>query len=293
MHRTQHGHDGHAYDEHADDCEPSREEPGEPYLPGTRPRSRPRRRTLTLTAAVLVALALLPVAVDRVVAARIESRTAKAFQQGMGTPEAPEVEVRGFPVVTQAASGTLRHVDITAHDIPARGSARPLPVSELSLSLDGLTKADDDSEARARITGLIDHERAFWGDPAAELASLAYGGPTGPDSDLVAGYTEAGGTLDFTPRAAAPPGPVPPVSGPAAGRGVRPTRLRLRPSRVLPPHARRQPCRGAGAGVTPKPSGGAAGARVPGWRRGIVEGVRAGDVGGAGAGASSGVQASG
>ncbi|MFB6938757.1 LmeA family phospholipid-binding protein [Streptomyces chartreusis] len=165
MHRTQYGHDdhaydghayydraydGHAYDEHAGDYEPSRDEP---YLPGARPRLRPRRRRLALGAAALVTLALLPVAVDRVVAARIESRTAKAFQQGMGTPEAPEVEVRGFPVVTQAASGALRHVDITAHDIPAHGSARPLPVSELSLRLDGLTKADDDSEARARSAG--------------------------------------------------------------------------------------------------------------------------------------------
>ncbi|HZF89150.1 aminoglycoside phosphotransferase family protein [Streptomyces sp.] len=53
--------------------------------------------------------------------------------------------------------------------------------------------------AAARITGLIDHERAFWGDPAAELVSLAFGGDTGPDSDLVAGYTGAGGVLDFTP----------------------------------------------------------------------------------------------
>ncbi|MFC5661696.1 phosphotransferase family protein [Kitasatospora misakiensis] len=50
-----------------------------------------------------------------------------------------------------------------------------------------------------RITGLIDHERAFWGDPAAELVSLDFGGGTGPDSDLVAGYAEAGGSLDFTP----------------------------------------------------------------------------------------------
>lgn len=52
---------------------------------------------------------------------------------------------------------------------------------------------------RPRITGLIDHERAFWGDPAAELVSLALGGDAGPDSDLVTGYTEAGGVLDFTP----------------------------------------------------------------------------------------------
>lgn len=51
----------------------------------------------------------------------------------------------------------------------------------------------------ARITGLIDHERAFWGDPAAELVSLAFGGDTGPDSDFAAGYTEAGGHLDHGP----------------------------------------------------------------------------------------------
>jgi Ser/Thr protein kinase RdoA (MazF antagonist) len=49
------------------------------------------------------------------------------------------------------------------------------------------------------VTGLIDHERAFWGDPVAELVSLAFGGDTGPGSDLVAGYHEAGGTLDFGP----------------------------------------------------------------------------------------------
>ncbi|MFJ8537182.1 DUF2993 domain-containing protein [Streptomyces sp. NPDC093591] len=127
----------------------------EPYYPpydapydGNESR-RPRRRR-TAVAAVLVALALLPVAVDRAVAARIESRTAKAFQEGMGTPLPPEVHVRGIPVVTQAASGTLSQVDITAHGIPARDATRPLPVSELSLRLNGLTKSDDDGEARAR-----------------------------------------------------------------------------------------------------------------------------------------------
>jgi aminoglycoside phosphotransferase (APT) family kinase protein len=57
----------------------------------------------------------------------------------------------------------------------------------------------DDGNRRPRIVGLIDHERAFWGDPAAELVSLAFGGDAGPDSDLVTGYTDAGGILDFTP----------------------------------------------------------------------------------------------
>ncbi|AJF63290.1 phosphotransferase family protein [Streptomyces vietnamensis] len=59
-------------------------------------------------------------------------------------------------------------------------------------------RAADDA-GPARITGLIDHERAFWGDPAAELVSLDFGGGTGPDSELAAGYTGAGGSLDFTP----------------------------------------------------------------------------------------------
>lgn len=37
------------------------------------------------------------------------------------------------------------------------------------------------------------------GDPAAELVCLAFGGDTGPDRDLADGYTQAGGSLDFTP----------------------------------------------------------------------------------------------
>ncbi|MER5788339.1 aminoglycoside phosphotransferase family protein [Streptomyces sp. NPDC001980] len=57
----------------------------------------------------------------------------------------------------------------------------------------------DDRADAPRITGLIDHERAFWGDPAAELVSLEFGGDIGPDSDLVAGYRAAGGHLDFSP----------------------------------------------------------------------------------------------
>lgn len=108
------------------------------------------RRPVVIACAALAALILLPLAADRVAAALVESRTAKAFQQGMDTPDRPEVHVRGFPVLTQLASGTLRHVDITAHDIPADGSTRPLPVSQLDLELDGLTKSDDDTEALAR-----------------------------------------------------------------------------------------------------------------------------------------------
>ncbi|MEV0469313.1 LmeA family phospholipid-binding protein [Streptomyces prunicolor] len=120
------------------------------YEPGdTRPPRR-NRRPVVIAVGALLALLLVPVAVDRFAAARVESRTAEAFQEGMRTPSAPEVHVRGFPVLTQLASGTLRHVDITAHDIPASDATGPLPVSELSLRLKELRKSDDDTEALAR-----------------------------------------------------------------------------------------------------------------------------------------------
>jgi aminoglycoside phosphotransferase (APT) family kinase protein len=45
------------------------------------------------------------------------------------------------------------------------------------------------------VTGLIDHERAFYGDPAAELVSLDFGGSTGPASPFLGGYLETGGKL--------------------------------------------------------------------------------------------------
>ncbi|WP_043664488.1 LmeA family phospholipid-binding protein [Streptomyces xylophagus] len=120
------------------------------YEPYDSPPPRRNRRPVAIAVGALLALLLVPVAVDRFAAAQVESRTAKAFQEGMRTPSAPEVHVRGFPVLTQLASGTLRHVDITAHDIPASDTTGPLPVSELSLRLAGLRKSDDDTEALAR-----------------------------------------------------------------------------------------------------------------------------------------------
>ncbi|MFI6623492.1 DUF2993 domain-containing protein [Streptomyces sp. NPDC050528] len=126
-------------------------EPYEPYEPwdALRP-ARGNRRPVVIAVGALLALLLAAVAVDRFATARVESRTAEAFQEGMRTPSAPEVHVRGFPVLTQLASGTLRHVDITAHDLPASDTTGPFPVSELALRLKELRRSDDDTEALAR-----------------------------------------------------------------------------------------------------------------------------------------------
>jgi aminoglycoside phosphotransferase (APT) family kinase protein len=53
----------------------------------------------------------------------------------------------------------------------------------------------------ARIGGLIDGERMFWGDPLADFVSLALLGDIREDEDFLAGYEEEGGRAEFTPGA--------------------------------------------------------------------------------------------
>ncbi|MEW2558940.1 LmeA family phospholipid-binding protein [Streptomyces griseorubiginosus] len=110
--------------------------------------TRTRRRML-IAAVSLLAVLVGGVAVDRIAAARAESRTAEAFQEGMGTAERPSVHVSGFPVLSQLAAGSLDHVDLTTHDIPADGTTRPLPVTKLAVGMVGLKTSGSADEAHA------------------------------------------------------------------------------------------------------------------------------------------------
>jgi aminoglycoside phosphotransferase (APT) family kinase protein len=56
----------------------------------------------------------------------------------------------------------------------------------------------DRTGARPSIAALIDHERAFWGDPVADFVSLDVFGAGERDKDLLDGYREAGGRLERT-----------------------------------------------------------------------------------------------
>ncbi|MFE6523198.1 phosphotransferase family protein [Streptomyces sp. NPDC057794] len=55
----------------------------------------------------------------------------------------------------------------------------------------------DRSAGRARIGGLIDGERMFWGDPLADFVSLALLDDIRGDEAFLAGYREAGGRAVF------------------------------------------------------------------------------------------------
>ncbi|WP_405150812.1 phosphotransferase [Sphaerisporangium sp. NBC_01403] len=56
-------------------------------------------------------------------------------------------------------------------------------------------------EGTPGIQALIDHERAFWGDPLAEFITPTIFGELRDDDPILAGYREAGGKLDLTPEA--------------------------------------------------------------------------------------------
>ncbi|MEU3888814.1 aminoglycoside phosphotransferase family protein [Streptomyces sp. NPDC029041] len=55
----------------------------------------------------------------------------------------------------------------------------------------------DRADGAARVGGLIDGERMFWGDPLADFVSLALLGDIRNDGEFLAGYREAGGRVRF------------------------------------------------------------------------------------------------
>lgn len=55
----------------------------------------------------------------------------------------------------------------------------------------------NDATGRLEIGGLIDGERAFWGDPVAEFVSLALFSDIEADAALLAGYRDGGGQIVF------------------------------------------------------------------------------------------------
>jgi aminoglycoside phosphotransferase (APT) family kinase protein len=55
----------------------------------------------------------------------------------------------------------------------------------------------DRAAGEARIGGLVDGERMFWGDPLADFVSLALLGDIGKDRAFLTGYREGGGACEF------------------------------------------------------------------------------------------------
>jgi fructosamine-3-kinase len=95
-------------------------------------------------------------------------------------------------------------LDVLLTDAVHYGSTLPRPPREIAAIVEGVGSALDEVRTPAlvhfdlwdgniladgpRLGGLIDAERAFWGDPLAELVSLRLFGELAPDAGLLAGY---------------------------------------------------------------------------------------------------------
>ncbi|MFF3666693.1 phosphotransferase family protein [Microtetraspora malaysiensis] len=64
-----------------------------------------------------------------------------------------------------------------------------------------LTGPEDAGGGTPRIQALIDHERAFWGDPLADFVTPTLFGDLRDDDPMLAGYREAGGIVPADPEA--------------------------------------------------------------------------------------------
>jgi aminoglycoside phosphotransferase (APT) family kinase protein len=132
---------------------------------------------------------------------------------GFGYPAAGGVRPAGTWTAAFAAM-----TDAILDDAERYGSWLPLPVPELRARLAAASDALDevtvpalvhfdlwpgnvllDGPAGERtISGLIDGERMFWGDPLADFASLSlFLGDAETDAAFLAGYRAGGGTVDL------------------------------------------------------------------------------------------------
>ncbi|MGH3343741.1 MAG: LmeA family phospholipid-binding protein [Carbonactinosporaceae bacterium] len=106
---------------------------------------------------VLVVLAALFVAADRVAVAFAEREAAKRIQQYEDLGGRPDVEIRGFPFLTQALAMRLDHVDVTFDEVGA-GSLQALQARLALFGVSPMRGGGAASIERLRGTVLVGYD---------------------------------------------------------------------------------------------------------------------------------------
>ena len=123
----------------------------------------------------------------------------------------------GSPLTGRTWAGAYQRIIAALVDDAKRyGAQLPLPAEEIGQRLSAAAETAlvpiqvpvlvhfdlwdgnilvDDGPRGPVITGIIDHERALWADPAVDFASLALLSDIGEDADFLAGYRDAGGPV--------------------------------------------------------------------------------------------------
>lgn len=85
---------------------------------------------------MVIVLAGLLVAADRIALAVAERTAAVTLQRSQHLAQRPDVSIGGFPFLTQVASANFDHVTATMHDLTvAQGTSTPLQIDTLHVTL--------------------------------------------------------------------------------------------------------------------------------------------------------------
>ena len=160
---------------------------------------------------LLLVLAVLFVVVDRVSWYMAERGLASSLQRSADLAQRPEVSIGGFPLLTQAAQGRYRQVDVHLRDVPADQTLR---LDELDTRLVGVhlplrslfqqTNAPvpvDVAESRSRVS-FANLETATAARIPTDQLTVRYGAGSTADRVSVTGrYTTFVGTLTLAAEA--------------------------------------------------------------------------------------------
>jgi DUF2993 family protein len=106
-------------------------------------------RALRSFVIVIVVLVVLLVAADRIGVYVAERAAGDTMQSSQHLNSRPDVDVTGFPFLTQLAAGEFDEIIVTAHDVPVGQSAHLLDVSQVRVDFRHVHVARDFSSVRA------------------------------------------------------------------------------------------------------------------------------------------------
>ncbi|MFD6231415.1 DUF2993 domain-containing protein [Streptomyces sp. NPDC060232] len=137
-------------------------------------------RVLRVVVIVAVVLAGLFAGVDRWAAGYAENRLAERIQARQGLAGTAEVEIHGFPFLTQALSHDLDRVDLGLRGVEVMADGRKTRLAELDASFHGVKLNGDYSGGTAeRATGTALITYADLTAASQTGATLSYGGAPG------------------------------------------------------------------------------------------------------------------
>ncbi|MFR9675945.1 DUF2993 domain-containing protein [Streptomyces sp. TR06-5] len=136
-------------------------------------------RALRRTLVVLLVLAGLFVAADRIALHLAESRAADRIEnaRGVASTDSTSVDIRGFPFLTQVAGKNLDRVDVELTGMTTASADRRITVSRMAATLRDVRLGDDYGSAVARdATGTAEISYADLNAIAPDGIEVSYAG---------------------------------------------------------------------------------------------------------------------